>query len=156
MDKIDFDNSPEMTRQYWIIEMHGNNPARILHTVLKDRKEKGAYAELKSLNGFRRRCTLRLSKHYDKDIKSFNARLATDPGAKMVYTSPGVWYDVRDSRQWQIDQAVAAGMSAAGHPSEWASVPVVEAGGVFDMYALIGYDHRRDRYTGPPTAPATV
>jgi hypothetical protein len=152
--KIEFDNSPEMARQYWIIEYHGNKPVRILHTVLKDRKEKGAYAELKSLNGFRRRCTLRLSKHYDKDIKAFNARLATDPNARMVYTSLAVWYDVRDSRQWQVDKAVWAGMRDAGAPSELDDVPTVEAGGVFDLYALIGYDHRRDRYH--PTDPATA
>jgi hypothetical protein len=154
--KIEFDNSPEMARSYWVIEMHGSEPSRILKIQLKPRTEKGAYAELKSLNGFRRRCTLRLSKHYDKDIKAFQKRLATDPAARMVYTSPGVWYDVRDSRQWQIDKHVEAGMSEAGHPSQWASLPVVDAGGVFDLYALIGYDHRRDRYTGPPTAPATV
>lgn len=152
---IDFDNSPEMARQYWIIEYHGNKPVRNLHVVLKDRKEKGAYAELKSLNGFRRRCTLRLSKHYDKDIKAFQARQAADHYARMVYTSPAVWYDVRDSRQWQIDQAVANGMQAAGAPSEYHDLPTVEAGGVFDLYALIGYDHRADRYTAParPTAP---
>jgi hypothetical protein len=47
-------------------------------------------------------------------------------------------------------------MQAAGAPSEYHGLPVVEAGGVFDMYALIGYDHRRDRYTGPPTAPASL
>lgn len=156
MAKIEFDNSPEMTRQYWIIEYHGNKPVRILHTVLKDRKEKGAYAELKSLNGFRRRCTLRLSKHYDKDIKAYHKRQATDPNAKVVYTSPAVWYDVRDSRQWQVDQLVTAGMRDAGATFELDGVPVVGAGGVFDMYALIGYDHRRDRYTGPPTAPACM
>lgn len=153
---IEFDNSPETTRTYWVVEYHGNTPVRILKLKTKLRTEKGAFQELRSLNGFRRRCQIRLSKHYDKDIKAFSKRKATDPDARMVYTSPGVWYDVRDSRQWQIDAAVMAGMVAAGHPSELDGLPVVEVSGVFDMYALIGYDHRRDRYTAPPTAPATL
>ncbi|MFA7287170.1 MAG: hypothetical protein WC052_05910, partial [Patescibacteria group bacterium] len=108
-------------------------------------------------NGFRRRCQKRMSAHYDKDIKACHARQADDPSARMVYTSPAVWYDVRDSTQWQIDTAVREGMHAAVPASPlWADVPVVEAGGVFDMYALIGYDHRADRYTAPTPAPLVV
>lgn len=147
--EVEIDSSPEMLRQYWIVENHGNTPVRVLHVVTKPRNEKGAYAELKSLNGFRRRCQLRLSKQYDQNIKDHKARVALDPSARMVYSSLAVWYDVRDSHQWQVDQLVMADPHSA-------AVPVVAAGGVFDMYALIGYDHRRDRYSAPPTAPASM
>lgn len=155
---IEIDKSPEMMRQYWVIEHHGNIANRILHVTTKPRNEKGAYVELKSLNGFRRRCTQRLSNHYDKDIKAHHARLAVDPDARMVYTSPAVWYDVRDSYQWQIDRHVFGVPSADGGtiPAPYDGAPVIEAGGVFDLYALIGYDHRRDRYSAPAPGLPTV
>lgn len=143
--KVEFDSSRESMRNFYIVEERFGKYVKVHHVVLKMRGEKGWYQEATSMQAFRHRMQKRTGIQFDKDAKAHMAK--PEPRGRMLLNHLPLCYEVRDSLQWQRDN----------HPdvacSLYDGLPMAPARALFDFYAAIGYDHRRDRLSHAIPAP---